>query len=87
MSESLQEMKMDDIMDVDMQAAGADDESDDGDRKDQPPAFETLGQVKPTPLQSWLIKVMRRHIRIIQLETDHRGACRFLQSCKLDGRK
>jgi hypothetical protein len=56
-------MKMDDIMDVDMQAAGADDESDDGDRKDQPPAFETLGQVKPTPLQSWLIKVMHRRDR------------------------
>lgn len=77
---------MDDIMDVDMQTAGADDESDDPDRKDQPPAFETLGQVKPTPLQSWLIKVLRRRIQINSC-TDICIACRSLQSCKPDGRR
>lgn len=70
MSDAL--LKIDDAMDLDIETPiDVDEESDGAERKDQPPAFETLGQVQPTPLQSWLIKVMRRMSRYLSTIADN----------------
>lgn len=61
MSDALQQVKSDDPLDASEQTPiDIDDNDDDGtdsERKDAPPAFETLAQVEPKPLQSWLIRV------------------------------